>query len=72
MDAIPNGLIGKASGIGCESMPRCDKIAAKELGKRWRFFPTYTPVQTSTVFRHLFLTRVTTNVRSDACRPTLR
>jgi len=62
----------KTSGIGRQSIPRCGRIAAEELGNRWRFFATYTPVQTSPVFRHPFLARVIANVRSDACRPALR
>src|SRR5260370_11346443 len=41
---------------------------AKELGKGWRFFPTYAGVQTSTVLRHSLLIRVTPDVRFDACR----
>jgi hypothetical protein len=62
----------KTAGIGRQSIPRCGRIAAEELGNRWRFFATYTPVQTSPVFRHPFLARVIANVRSDACRPALR
>ena len=27
--------------------------AAKDLGKRWRFFPTYAALQTGTVLRHI-------------------
>ena len=43
--------------------------AAKELGSCWRFFPTYADLQTSPVLRHPLLACVTTNVRSDRCRP---
>ena len=46
---------------------------AKELSKRWRFFPTYAEARSSPVLRQSFLrTRVTTNVGFDACRPAFR
>jgi hypothetical protein len=64
---------GRAAGIGRQYRSRAARrTAAEELGNRWRYFATYTPVQTSPVFRHPFLARVIANVRSDACRPALR